>query len=60
MNKHVFYRSNFHRWIVDEWNKVNRPSVMFIRIGGTGHIRLWEHKCGKVFIVYGTGGASKV
>lgn len=59
MNKHIFYRSELHKWIVDEWNKINRPSVIFVGIGGTGHMRLWKHECGKQFIVFDIGRTSE-
>ena len=52
MNK---YKGELHRWIVDEWTKINCPSVILLGLGGTGsHMRLWEHKYGKMFIVYDT------
>ncbi len=40
-------RDEFHRWIIDEWIKIGRPW-------------LWVHKCGKMYIIYDIGRASKV
>ena len=58
MNKR---KDEFHRWIIDEAIKIGFPLVM--RLGGTGeivYIRLWEHKCGKLLIMYDTERTSKV
>lgn len=54
MNK---YKGDFHRWIVDEWTKVKCPSVILLGIGT--YMRLWEHECGKQFIVFDTIKASE-
>jgi hypothetical protein len=54
-------KGELHRWIIDEATKIGFPWVK--RLGGTNKIaymRLWEHECGKLFIIYDTGRASKV
>jgi hypothetical protein len=52
MNKR---KGDFHRWIIDEWTKVNCPSVVCLGLGGaSNYMRLWEHKYGKMYIVYDT------
>ena len=49
MNKH---KGDFHRWIIDEWTKIDCPWVR--RFDKRAYLRLWTHKCGKMFIVYDT------
>jgi hypothetical protein len=49
MNKH---KGEFHRWIIDEWTKIDCPWVR--RFDKRAYLRLWEHKCGKMYIVYDT------
>jgi hypothetical protein len=47
MNKR---KGDFHRWIIDEWTKIDCPWVR--RFDERAYLRLWEHKCGKMFIIY--------
>lgn len=49
MNKR---KGDFHRWIIDEWNKIDCPWVR--RFDERAYLRLWEHKCGKRYIIYDT------
>lgn len=50
LNKH---RSDFHRWITDKWSEISYPWVTHFD-GKGSYLRLWEHKCGKTYIIYGT------
>ena len=45
-------KGEFHRWIIDEWTKIDCPWVR--RFDKRAYLRLWEHKCGKLFIIYDT------
>jgi hypothetical protein len=52
MNKH---KGELHRWIVDEWTKIDCPWVKrFDGVDKGAYLRLWEHKCGKRYIIYDT------
>lgn len=44
MNK---YKSEFHQWIIEEWDRKNRPEVW---VTGNNNCRLWEHKCGRFYV----------
>lgn len=58
-------KGEFHRWIIDEWTKIDCPWVkrfkFYLNTNSNTHscIRLWEHKCGKMFIIYDTRRSSK-
>jgi hypothetical protein len=46
-------KGEFHRWIIDEWTKINCPWVRrFDGVDKRAYLRLWEHKCGKMYIIY--------
>jgi hypothetical protein len=49
MNKR---KGELHRWIIDEWNKIDCPWVR--RFDERAYLRLWTHKCGKRYIIYDT------
>ena len=52
MNKR---KGDFHRWVTNEWTRIDCPWVIRFDGGdGESYLRLWEHKCGKTFIVYDT------
>jgi hypothetical protein len=52
MNKYIFHRSDFHKWIIDEWAKASTPQVIYLKQGSFDtYIRLWRHECGKWYEV---------
>jgi len=58
MNKR---RGEFHRWIANEWVKIDCPKViLLLKLEETStYMRLWEHKCDKTLVVHDTGRSSK-
>jgi hypothetical protein len=40
MNKHTIYRTEFHQWIIEEWNKKDTPVVWMVGVGRRK--RLWD------------------
>jgi hypothetical protein len=62
MNKHKLYRSDFHKWIIDEWVNMGAPKTW---IKGESYpslhwcIRLWSHECGKHYVADDIGGTGK-
>jgi hypothetical protein len=59
MNK---YKGEFHRWIIEEWKQKGKPLVCDeeIRTDDITYMRLWEHKCGQLLIVYDIGRMGRV
>jgi len=48
-NEYIFYNSEFHKWIINEWNQKCRPEVLDFCHPGS-RMRLWKHECGKYYI----------
>ena len=55
---------NFESWSWS-WEEIKTyynsdPDNLYKLLNKKAYMRLWEHECGKLFIIYDTGRASKV
>jgi hypothetical protein len=45
-----FYKSDFHRWVINEWMMNGSPRVYYYSKSRFS-LRLWKHECGKWYEV---------